>query len=53
MKRRILSLAAGLVLVLSACAPAGPQPSEELIYPTSHPSSTRPPTQTGLPTAQV
>ena len=45
MKRRILSLAAGLVLVLSACAPAGPQPSEELIYPTSHPSSTPPPTQ--------
>ena len=44
MKRRILSLAAGLVLVLSACAPAGPQPSEELIYPTSHPSSTPPPT---------
>lgn len=45
MKRRILSLAAGLLLVLSACAPAGPQSSEELIYPTSHPSSTPPPTE--------
>ena len=40
MKRCILSLAAGLLLVLSACAPAGPQSSEDLIYPTSHPSST-------------
>ena len=43
MKRRILSLAAGLLLVLSACAPAGPQSSEDLIYPTSHPSSSTPP----------
>ena len=42
MKRRIFSLAAGLLLVLSACAPAAPQSSEELIYPTSHP--TCPPT---------
>lgn len=46
MKRRILSLAAGLLLVLSACAPAGPQSSEGLIYPTSHPSSTPSPTET-------
>ena len=37
MKRRIFSLAAGLLLVLSACAPAAPQSSQELIYPTSHP----------------
>lgn len=42
MKRPILSLAAGLLLVLAACAPAGPQPSEELVYPTSHPSATAP-----------
>ena len=42
MKRCILSLAAGLLLVLSACAPAGRQSSEDLIYPTSHPSSTSP-----------
>ena len=45
MKRCILSLAAGLLLVLSACAPAGRQSSEDLIYPTSHPSSTPSPTE--------
>ena len=49
MRRRIFSLAAGLLLVLSACAPAGPQSSEELIYPTSHPSSTPSPTESQAP----
>ncbi len=49
MKRRIFSLAAGLLLVLSACAPAAPQSSEELIYPTSHPSSTPSPTESHSP----
>ena len=45
MKRCILSLAAGLLPVPPACAPAGPQSSEDLIYPTSHPSSTPSPTE--------
>ena len=49
MRRRIFSLAAGLLLVLSACAPAGPQSSEELIYPTSHPSSAPSPTESQAP----
>lgn len=49
MKRRIFSLAAGLLLVLSACAPAAPQSSQELIYPTSHPSSTPSPTESQSP----
>lgn len=49
MKRRIFSLAAGLLLALSACAPASPQSSQELIYPTSHPSSAPSPTGSQVP----